>query len=80
MAGNVEEWVTDWWDIEYYAQSPSRNPQGPESGDRQVLRGAAFVDDQLWFFRCATRFWSYRNRGIPYVGFRVVVAPGSSGP
>ncbi len=80
MAANVEEWVADWWDTEYYAQSPFRNPQGPESGNRQALRGGAFVDDQWFYFRCATRHWGYRNLEIPYVGFRVVVAPGSSGP
>jgi formylglycine-generating enzyme required for sulfatase activity len=80
MAGNVEEWVADWWDTEYYAQSPLRNPQGPESGDLRVVRGGAFVDDQWWFFRCAVRFCGHPNSVIPYVGFRVVVAPGSSGP
>jgi formylglycine-generating enzyme required for sulfatase activity len=80
MAGNLEEWVADWWDTDYYAQSPLRNPQGPDSGSARVLRGAAFVDDHWWFFRCAARFTGDPNRRIPFVGFRVVVAPGSSGP
>ncbi|MCP9455960.1 MAG: formylglycine-generating enzyme family protein, partial [Nitrospira sp.] len=30
MAGNAREWVADWYDAEYYAQAPDRNPQGPE--------------------------------------------------
>ncbi|HSR30624.1 MAG TPA: formylglycine-generating enzyme family protein [Anaerolineae bacterium] len=77
MAGNVEEWVADWWDTEYYAQSPLRNPQGPESGSLRVVRGGAFVDDQWWFFRSAVRFCGHPNSVIPYVGFRVVVALGS---
>lgn len=32
MAGNVSEWVEDWYQVDYYAQSPSRDPEGPESG------------------------------------------------
>jgi formylglycine-generating enzyme required for sulfatase activity len=80
MAGNVEEWVADWSDTDYYSQSPLRNPQGPESGSLRVLRGGAFVDDEWWFFRCAVRFRGDPNRAIPFVGFRLVVAPGSSGP
>ena len=32
MAGNVSEWVEDWYQVDYYAQSPVQNPTGPESG------------------------------------------------
>lgn len=32
MAGNVEEWVADWYDEHYYNESPTDNPKGPSSG------------------------------------------------
>ena len=32
MAGNVSEWVEDWYQVDYYAQSPAENPTGPENG------------------------------------------------
>ena len=43
MAGNVEEWVGDWFNSAYYADSPPENPQGPESGTHRVVRGGAFT-------------------------------------
>ncbi len=78
MAGNVWEWVWDWYDKAYYARSPLRDPRGPDRGSRNVLRGGSFVD------RAASLRVTARNRYRPAdatvgVGFRCArsVAGGS---
>jgi formylglycine-generating enzyme required for sulfatase activity len=46
MAGNVREWVADWFDKFYYNASPRENPQGPPSGENKSLRGGSYLDDE----------------------------------
>ncbi|MFO0775103.1 MAG: formylglycine-generating enzyme family protein [Nitrospiraceae bacterium] len=42
MAGNAREWVEDWYDAQYYAASPDRNPVGPSKGIVRVIRGGSW--------------------------------------
>ncbi len=75
MAGNVWEWVANWYDSDYYVRSPKRNPTGPDSGDARVLRGGSWGFDQI-NVRTAHRSRNLPDGRSPSVGFRCV-APSS---
>lgn len=42
-AGNVMEWVSDWYQETYYKDSPEQNPPSPEHGTYRVLRGGGYT-------------------------------------
>jgi len=69
MAGNVFEWVSDWFQATYYRNSPSSNPLGATSGSYRVLRGGSWGDE--WrYIRVSSRSY-YNPRGYnAYIGFR----------
>jgi|GEM_PF-457751 len=45
MAGNVSEWVADWFDPDYYGQGHNANPKGPATGELKVFRGGSWNED-----------------------------------
>ncbi len=69
MAGNVYEWVQDWYVTNYYETSPDRNPQGPEQGQFKVMRGGSWSDLPKYLLTYG-RFKLPPETRNSYTGFR----------
>jgi formylglycine-generating enzyme required for sulfatase activity len=73
MVGNAWEWVADWYQADYYASSPSKNPLGPESGEYRVLRGGGWGYNGVGNLLVAVRFYFKPVGNYDSFGFRCVV-------
>ena len=72
MSGLVREWCHDWFDSDYYDNSPSNNPRGPRQGDSKVIRGGSFNTDEEECDICYRDFES-PDSSLDDVGFRLVL-------
>ncbi len=73
MSGNVNEWCNDWYDENYYTNSPQSNPQGPTNGSDRTFRGGC------WQFNGNICRPSNRSSYVPNgyfsdLGFRLVLS------
>lgn len=69
MAGNIAEWVQDWFGFDYYAYVPERNPRGPSAGRYKGVRGGSWKSKRV-MLRTATRGGAAPDQRSATIGFR----------
>ncbi len=72
MAGNVTEWVRDYYSEDYYRYTPEVDPEGPGHGENRVTKGGDWTTGAA-SLRCAFRGWSRPDLAFNNTGFRVIV-------
>lgn len=74
LAGNVYEWVSDFYQPDYYGRSPESDPPGPQTGVSHVLRGGSWINN-VTMVRCAERdFIRPPALSTKFIGFRAAIS------
>ena len=68
LAGNVQEWVHDWF-APQYPEASAHNPRGPDVGEHRITRGGSYVHGRPWL-RGASRDPTTPSQRAPWIGFR----------
>ncbi|MFO0571151.1 MAG: bifunctional serine/threonine-protein kinase/formylglycine-generating enzyme family protein [Polyangiaceae bacterium] len=68
VVGNVWEWVADW--EQTYSADEAKNPTGPASGEKKIIRGGAWNGAQEDWLHPSFRYAAEPERSHPAIGFR----------
>jgi formylglycine-generating enzyme required for sulfatase activity len=78
IMGNAWEWTNDWYDAEYYFESPRKNPPGPATGRLKIPRGGGWLNASECV-RVADRNGFDPDFSILFLGFRLVASDPQGG-
>jgi formylglycine-generating enzyme required for sulfatase activity len=73
MSGNVWEWCSDFFDNNYYLDSPQKNPMGPTKSNKHILRGGSY-ECSASTIRTKCREKTFPNDKGSYLGFRICLS------
>lgn len=75
MSGNAEEWVQDWYSVNYYRLTEgAEDPQGPLDGNKKVIKGGSY-EAPVHQIRIAMRHYGRPHDKGPRIGFRCAMVP-----
>jgi formylglycine-generating enzyme required for sulfatase activity len=73
LAGDVWEWVADWYQYDYYRNAPMKDPTGPATGSHKVIRGGCSLFDERFSRTAARMICPPQSRDWTPIGFRCVL-------